>query len=75
MATRDKECCLYRINLEKALKQQAATIGGGGKTLICRVATLYYFKCPVFNKKLFKTCKETRKYDLQTGEKNSRNYP
>lgn len=49
-------------------KQQQQTLVVGGGDLISRVATLYYLKCPGFNK-MYKTYRETRKSDLYTGKK------
>lgn len=33
-------------------KQQQAMVGGGGRGSVSRFVTIYYPKCPVFNKKL-----------------------
>ena len=72
MVILDKEYIFYRLSSEKSQdkfnKQQQQTLVEGSRDLISRAATLYYWKCPDFNK-MYETYRETRKSDLYTGKK------
>lgn len=76
MVRHNKEHRLYIIVPGKSQKnkwqQIAATINPrGGGNLISKITTLYYFKCPLFNKKKCKTVKETEKYGQYTEEESN----
>lgn len=71
MATHDKA---YKLSSEKSLKQQQHTQAAAttdnprrGKSLISKLPP--YFKCPVLNKRTYKTHKETREYVPNTGKR------